>query len=595
MALNPPGSKKTLEHAGSLKELQRQGCLVKTLGQHTVALFYHENQVFAVDNRCPHMGFALSRGSVKDGVLTCPWHHARFELCSGGAFDLFADDARVFPTQIQGGEVWVDVGVSRDELGRQRGRLEDGLKHNLSLVLAKACITLLNYGGDPADILRIAGVFGATQRAAGWRDGLTILTALGNVLPQLRADDRPLALYHGAAHVADNVAGQRPRYSVDPLPAVLRDAAPSAGQLKGWLRDFAEVRDRDGVERVLLSAIAAGCKAEQVADMLAAAVTDHYYLDGGHTIDFVNKALELLDIISWQHAAEVLPSVIPGVIQGRRMEETSSWRRPIDLTAILEPIFTALLSGELMGNLPQLTLSDEAFDSLVATLLGDDATASAQALVQALQGGAALTQLSQALCYAAALRVARFHTSNEFGDWLSVLHTFSAANATYQLLVRAPSPELARGIWHVAMDLYLQRFLNAPAARLPRDVTVIDLSDDASTLLRDMLELTDRRQQVEQAAALTYRYLQLGHPDARLIETLAHSLLREDAEFHSYQMLEASLRLYQDLKLSRPKHAPNVLIALARYLAGHAPTDRATTQTYRIAERLQRGEVIASP
>lgn len=592
MALNPSDSAKTLEHAGSLKELRRQGCLVKTLGQHTVALFYHENQVFAVDNRCPHMGFALSRGSVKDGILTCPWHHARFELCSGGAFDLFADDARVFPTQVQDGEVWVDVSVSRDELGRQRGRLKDGLMHNLSLVLAKACITLLNHGGDPADILRIAGVFGATQRAAGWRDGLTILTALGNILPQLRANDRPLALYHGVAHVADNIAGQRPRYSVDPLPVVKRGAALPAGQLKGWLRDFAEVRDGDGVERVLLSAIAAGYKAKQVADMLAAAVTDHYYLDGGHSIDFVNKAFELLDTISWQHAAEVLPSIIPGIIQGRRMEETSSWRRPVDLTAILEPIFTELLSGGLMDS--QLTLSDEAFDSLVTTLLGDDAEAGARALLQALQGGAALTELSQALCYAAALRVARFHTSNEFGDWLNVLHTFTAANATHQLLTRAPSPELARSIWHVAMDLYLQRFLNAPAARLPRDSAVADLSDDASTLLREMLELTNMRQQVEQAAALTYRYLQLGHPDTELIETLAHSLLREDAEFHSYQMLEASLRLYQDLKVSHPKHAPDVLIALARYLAGHAPTDRATTQTYRIAERLQRGEVIAA-
>ena len=37
-------------------------------------------------------GFPLDRGSVEDGILTCHWHHARFELASGCTFDLWADD-----------------------------------------------------------------------------------------------------------------------------------------------------------------------------------------------------------------------------------------------------------------------------------------------------------------------------------------------------------------------------------------------------------------------------------------------------------------------------------------------------------------------
>ena len=47
--------------------------------------------MFALDNRCPHMGFPLDRGSVEEGILTCHWHHARFELASGCTFDLWAD------------------------------------------------------------------------------------------------------------------------------------------------------------------------------------------------------------------------------------------------------------------------------------------------------------------------------------------------------------------------------------------------------------------------------------------------------------------------------------------------------------------------
>lgn len=45
-------------------------------------------KVLAVDNRCPHMGFPLDRGTVRDGILTCHWHHARFDLATGGTFDL---------------------------------------------------------------------------------------------------------------------------------------------------------------------------------------------------------------------------------------------------------------------------------------------------------------------------------------------------------------------------------------------------------------------------------------------------------------------------------------------------------------------------
>ena len=45
----------------------------------------------------------------KDGILTCHWHHARFDLASGGTFDQFADDVRVFPVEVRDGEVWVDL------------------------------------------------------------------------------------------------------------------------------------------------------------------------------------------------------------------------------------------------------------------------------------------------------------------------------------------------------------------------------------------------------------------------------------------------------------------------------------------------------
>src|ERR1700731_3142776 len=56
--------------AGTLEELKAKGRLV-VHGRHRPVLLVHEGgHVFALDNRCPHMGFPLDRGSVEDGILT---------------------------------------------------------------------------------------------------------------------------------------------------------------------------------------------------------------------------------------------------------------------------------------------------------------------------------------------------------------------------------------------------------------------------------------------------------------------------------------------------------------------------------------------
>src|SRR2546430_1450099 len=76
--------------------------------------------------------------------------------------------------------------------------------------------------------------------------------------------------------------------------------------------------------------------------MVFAAATDHRFLDVGHTLDFTNKALEALDIVSWDNKEiieSVLSSLVSGYANAERMEESNAWRHPIDLIAILEDAF----------------------------------------------------------------------------------------------------------------------------------------------------------------------------------------------------------------------------------------------------------------
>src|SRR5262249_21330969 len=57
--------------AGSLEELKAKGRLVVHGRHRPILVVYDRGRVFALDNRCPHMGFPLERGSFEDGILTC--------------------------------------------------------------------------------------------------------------------------------------------------------------------------------------------------------------------------------------------------------------------------------------------------------------------------------------------------------------------------------------------------------------------------------------------------------------------------------------------------------------------------------------------
>jgi nitrite reductase/ring-hydroxylating ferredoxin subunit len=566
-----------------LSDLQTSGCINAQAGGHSLALYLYGDQVYAVDNRCPHMGFPLDRGTVKDGILTCYWHYARFDLATGGTFDQWADDVRAFPVELRGEEVWVDIAPQHDPRAHQRQRLRDGLERNISLVIAKAAITLLDKGEAPILPFRTGLDFGTRFREGGWGQGLTMHTCFTNMLPYLAADDKPRALYHGLAAVANDTAGMPPRFVVQPLPGNAIDIPT----LKRWFRRFVEVRDAEGAERCIITAVRAGATDKQLADMLFAAATDHRYIQIGHTLDFTNKALEALDRSGWDDQEVVertLTSLASGYANASRAEESNAWRNPYDLIEILENTFKSL------GQVSETHQQSISMEALVPILLGDNPQTIADGLLNALREGCPPDELAGVVTYAAALRIARFHTSNEFGDWDTALHTFTFANAVHQGLRRTPSAELVRGIFDAAMSVYLDRFLNVPAAKLPEKNGA---ESNPDSILKDLPTLFDRQQQVDVAGEKVAQYLFGGGDPSRLMAVMGKLLLREDRDFHTIQCVEAAFHQFI-LAEAAPAGITReyFLVAAARYLAAHAPTMRAQGQTYQIAHRLSRGEKL---
>jgi nitrite reductase/ring-hydroxylating ferredoxin subunit len=602
--------------AANVSDIQAaDGCLSVQIQKYTIALFYYNFKVYAVDNRCPHMGFPLSRGTVKDSILTCHWHHARFDLTSGGTFDQWAGDVRSFPLEIRNGnEVWIDVSSSSlDPLFYHQKLLQNGLKQNISLMIAKVIIAMLGEERKDNDVdkedndnKRYSGLtkafltgldFGTHYKQSGWGQGLTILSCMMNILYYLDIKDRPHALYHGLSAVAQDCASMPPRFEVSPLPSSWLDLPT----LKRWFRQFIESRDAQAAERCIVTAVRLGADSCQMADMLFAAATDHRYLDIGHVLDFTNKALEALDISGWDNkelVESVLSSLVYGYANAERMEESSSWRHPVDLITILECAFRDLPSVLENGRSKRTRGKKwNGKNQLVKVLLSDDPQSISNELLNALKEGASEEVLASTVAYAAALRIAQFHTRNEFGDWDTALHTFTYTNAVHQGLRRVATQELLRGIFDGAMRVYLNRFLNVPAVPLPTPTT-IENNNSGSTfkvpekLLKEFPLLLDKQQQVNQAGQLVRDYLYNDGNPNRLLAAMGNVLLREDRNFHSIQMIEAGFRQYSLLSVQDVDERTNILIAIARYLASHTPTMRVQERTYQIANQLYQGEQL---
>ena len=570
-----------LTEVADLDDLREEGRAVTMAGGRPVALFHHEGEVYAVDNRCPHMGFPLSKGSVEDGLLTCDWHHARFELSRGDTLDIWADDVRTFPTEVRDGIVYVDP-EPEPEIPPEthwRNRLADGLAENLSLVAAKAIVHLDHYGEGFSTPLETAVDFGTQYRADGWGRGMTTLGAMANLHDDVAHDEKLRAMFVGVTEVADNCSGEPPRFE----QYALDNDDLSKSRLKSWFRDTCDVRDSTGAERCLRTA-ANVLPREDLVEITVAAATDHVYMNNSHTVDFLNKAVETLDHVGWEKREAVLATVVDAIAEANRAEETSTWTRPIDV---------AQMCFDAAEDLPDMVAAGagdewDRPEGFVETLLSDDPGEIDAALRDAVAAGATTEQLAHTVAVAALRRVAHFGTGNEFNDWNTVHHTFSFANAVDNLARRTDADDVYEAVWQGAMSVYLDRFLNQPRATIPDPGSGGDA--DPAELRARLLETFDEQGRVDEAARLVSHHFDAGGDPDALEQTMGEGLLREDAGFHTLQNVEAGFRQFELAESERERRL--ALIAPARYMAAHFPTRREDEQTFTIAERLFQGENI---
>lgn len=94
----------------TLEEIPRLGSRVVKAGEGDIAIFRTaEDEVFALRDKCPHKGGALSQGLVAGKVVTCPMHSWKIQFENGEAVAPDKGCAKTYPAKVEGGLVWIAI------------------------------------------------------------------------------------------------------------------------------------------------------------------------------------------------------------------------------------------------------------------------------------------------------------------------------------------------------------------------------------------------------------------------------------------------------------------------------------------------------
>lgn len=83
------------------------------VGDRELVLCLMDGHVCALSGECTHEALPLDGGTVEDGVLTCPWHGAQYDIRTGRVRALPAvRPIRPYPARVdKAGVVFVDPDV----------------------------------------------------------------------------------------------------------------------------------------------------------------------------------------------------------------------------------------------------------------------------------------------------------------------------------------------------------------------------------------------------------------------------------------------------------------------------------------------------
>ena len=546
----------------------------------SIALFNVDGRIYAADNQCPHMGYPLTRGAVRHGILTCDWHGRSFDLEAGGCFNYECDDLQTFPVEIREDGIWIQLGDARYQRRDQHLRLlRQGLLSEDRWTISKAIALLLKGGVPEKEIVEI--VLQHLQRRVASspeeEDGGAVSRLINGlkVGQRYQSADRLMVLATAARSVAGKAAE---RLEVVPLPGQV-----AWESIDGWTRMFSHDGQSGRIERCLFTAHRLGYR-DKILPLLYECAVEPRFLGFADNLLSLGHLTEIVESFGWEQSSELVFNLGAKRI-GRRRGEPERFRR--DAVGFM----TSLIPKIELPN-PSASPNEYNEDSFVNALLSANIQKSFEAVLGALNGGVNVDRLITTFVLLAADRMARTPVNVDAG-WDSLTMELNLA-ASLRTAKRWGSESIAaKGLFHAAWQLFADRWINIPARPItaPLGGDKLDVKDEArgvELILKSIASLN-----VQDVGRQVLEYLNADYSGTRLLHEIGRVMLWDDTNtrvlptlgtvFEEWERSEGS-----DPNLNAGHPARNqLLIGLARYatdIRTNKDSGSATNTAMRFAE-----------
>jgi nitrite reductase/ring-hydroxylating ferredoxin subunit len=487
----------------------------------SIALFQHQGSVYATDNQCPHMGYPLTRGRVRNGVLTCDWHGWSYDMKGGGCFTGGCDDLDTFPVEVRDGGIYIDV--QGDGARRKDAHfllLKEGLLSEDNWTLSKAIAIMLARGVSEEETLkRIVHHLGrhiATERNAN--DGGRELALMINGVKVARRyppDDRLIPLMM-AATGASGRAGDRP--AVEPLPPPV-----TWEKLEHWVRVFSADKNWEGIEKCLITARRLGGHDGRIVPLIYECALEPFFLGYIENLAVLGFLVESLEEFGWEDVEELFCSLAAKIL-GRDRGAPEELR--VAAMKMFEPVHALI---EQLASESHRTSRAAVFDeeALAKGLVSGDLTQTFNAISDALKAGGDIDQITTTMVLVAADRLARTPVNMNPG-WGSLRAELILSSSVRTALRFGGFKVGARALYHAAWQFFSDRWLNIKHRSLaePLASTRSEAASEDDGL-RTVLEAIETVQ-VKDVGRHTREYLNAGFSADRLLLQMGKSILKDD-------------------------------------------------------------------
>ena len=550
---------------------------IRVEGQ-SIALFKHNGNIYATDNQCPHMGYPLTRGRVRGGVLTCDWHGWSYDMGGGGCFTGGCDDLSTFPVEVREDEIYIDVasgGKKRDDAHFLL--LQEGLLSGDNWTLSKAVAIMLARGVSEADVLnrlvRHGGRHFVTELDAG--EGGWQLAHLVNgvkVASQYKPEDRLIPLMM-AASGASGRAGDRP--AISPLPGEI-----TWEKLERWIRVFSADREWEGIEKCLITARRLGGHDDKIIPLAYECVVKPFFLGHTDSLLYIGYLAELLEQFGWEVAEELVCNLTAKILGRGRGAPDEIRREAISKLESLEDLI-----ADLAANPPtQTTDFDE--DAFAAGVASGNLENTFDTITDALKNGVEMNRIISTMVLLGADRMARTPASMSPG-WWELGREISLSSSIRTALRFAGFQVAAKALYHVAWQFFSDRWLNIRQIPLsaPRGSTSSDAPNEQAAIegVINAIETI----QIQEVGRITRQYLNGDFSADRLLSELGQCILKDDKGWDILNTLRTTL---DEWKLCEGHPARNqLLVGLARWTTDVRKNTNSDSAA-RTAQRFARGE-----